>query len=119
MHALCYMATKAPRNDLTTARELSEWMQAVWPAASATYLANVIQRLVRGGVLISQQGKAGGYSFARDPDEITLCDVVALLEGFIYARCILTPAGKCTVQHRCKNYRKLCQLHQRYTDMLA
>ena len=87
VHALCYMARTTPRQAMTTVPELSHWMREAWPGASETYLANVIRRLVRGGLLISQRGISGGYCFARSPQEITLRDVVALLEGVSYARC--------------------------------
>jgi Rrf2 family protein len=113
------MARSAPRESLTTVPELSEWMRGIWPGSSETYLANVIRRLVRGGLLVSQRGISGGYSFARLPEEITLYDVVALLEGVSYARCALTPTGKCPVQDGCVNYEVLCDLQKRYTDLLG
>jgi Rrf2 family protein len=94
-------------------------MRSVWPGSSETYLANVIRRLVRGGLLVSQRGISGGYTFARSPEEITLHDIVALLEGVSYARCALTPTGKCPVQDDCVNYAALCDLQQKYTDLLA
>ena len=119
VHALCYMARSSPRETLTTVPELSGWMRGVWPGSSETYLANVIRRLVRGGLLVSQRGISGGYSFARSPEEITLHDVVALLEGVSYARCALTPTGKCPVQDDCTNYSALCSLQRKYTDLLA
>jgi Rrf2 family protein len=81
IHALCYMARTSPRQAMTTVPELSHWMRTAWPGSSETYLANVIRRLVRGGILMSQRGISGGYCFARGPEEITLRDVVALLEA--------------------------------------
>ena len=119
VHALCYMAKRAGKDRLTTVPELSEWMCEIWPGTSPTYLATVIQRLVRGGILISQRGVSGGYGLARDPQEISLHDVVAVLEGSSYAWCALTPTGKCAVQSQCENYSKLCRLEQQYTNLLA
>ncbi len=37
--------------------------------------------LRRAGILQSQRGVKGGYSFARPPQEITVLDVVEALEG--------------------------------------
>jgi len=119
IHALCYMARMSPREGMTTVPELSQWMRTAWPGSSETYLANVIRRLVRGGLLISQRGISGGYCFAREPEEITLHDVVSLLEGASYVRCALTPSGKCSYQERCTNYGLLCDLQHRYADLLA
>ena len=37
--------------------------------------------LRRAGVLRSQRGVKGGYGFARDPSEITVLEIVELLDG--------------------------------------
>jgi Rrf2 family transcriptional regulator, cysteine metabolism repressor len=37
--------------------------------------------LRRAGVLKSQRGVKGGYSFAKDPAQITVLEIVELLEG--------------------------------------
>src|SRR5205823_9851038 len=47
----------------------------------AELLAKVLQKLVRKGLLISQQGMNGGYVLARDPAAISIVDVVEALEG--------------------------------------
>lgn len=48
---------------------------------SMTYLAKQMQALARAGLVRSVQGKAGGYVLTRDPDEITVLDVVVAIEG--------------------------------------
>ncbi len=45
------------------------------------FLEQLFAALRRGGILKSQRGVKGGYSFARDPSEITVLEVVELLEG--------------------------------------
>jgi Rrf2 family transcriptional regulator, cysteine metabolism repressor len=45
------------------------------------FLEQLFAVLRRSGVLKSQRGVKGGYSFARDPSEITVLDVVELLDG--------------------------------------
>lgn len=45
------------------------------------FLEGLFATLRRGGVLQSQRGVKGGYSFARPPDEVTVLEVVELLEG--------------------------------------
>jgi Rrf2 family cysteine metabolism transcriptional repressor len=45
------------------------------------FLEGLFATLRRGGVLQSQRGVKGGYSFARPPGEITVLEVVELLEG--------------------------------------
>ncbi len=45
------------------------------------FLEQLFATLRRGGILRSQRGVKGGYAFARDPSEITVLEVVELLEG--------------------------------------
>lgn len=45
------------------------------------FLEQLFASLRRAGVLKSQRGVKGGYSFARDPATITVLEVVELLEG--------------------------------------
>ncbi|MER7206202.1 Rrf2 family transcriptional regulator [Streptosporangium sp. NPDC000239] len=45
------------------------------------YLKKRLQPLVRAGILSSSPGPRGGYSLARTPEEISLMDVVAAIEG--------------------------------------
>jgi Rrf2 family cysteine metabolism transcriptional repressor len=45
------------------------------------FLEQLFAVLRRAGMLRSQRGVKGGYSFARDPAEITVLDVVELLDG--------------------------------------
>lgn len=45
------------------------------------FLEHLFATLRRGGILRSQRGVKGGYSFARPPEEITVLQLVELLDG--------------------------------------
>ena len=45
------------------------------------FLEQLFAVLRRAGVLNSQRGVKGGYTFARDPSEITVLEIVELLDG--------------------------------------
>ncbi len=45
------------------------------------FLEQLFAVLRRAGVLKSQRGVKGGYSFARDPAQITVLEIVELLDG--------------------------------------
>ncbi|MDW5597371.1 Rrf2 family transcriptional regulator [Conexibacter stalactiti] len=45
------------------------------------FLEQLFAVLRRAGVLKSQRGVKGGYSFAREPGEITVLEIVELLDG--------------------------------------
>ncbi len=45
------------------------------------YLEQIFQRLRRAGLVNSKRGPGGGFTLARPPDEITLCEIVEAVEG--------------------------------------
>jgi len=45
------------------------------------FLEQLFAVLRRSGILRSQRGVKGGYAFARDPSEVTVLEVVELLDG--------------------------------------
>ena len=44
-------------------------------------LAKVLQKLAKEGMINSQNGPKGGYSLVRDPSEITLGEIIRVIEG--------------------------------------
>ena len=55
------------------------------------FLEGLFATLRRAGILSSQRGVKGGYSFARPPEEVRVLEVVELLDGELGAEAI--PAG--------------------------
>ena len=53
------------------------------------YLEQVLQHMVRAGILAGKRGPRGGYRLARAPERISLLDVVQAIEG-------TEPAFRCT-----------------------
>lgn len=48
---------------------------------SPNYLVQILNDLRTAGLVDSRRGKRGGYLLARDPQEVTLADIVAASEG--------------------------------------
>ena len=60
----------------TQARQVAEYLEV--PTDSAL---KFLQALVRHNVLRSQLGRSGGYHLNREPDEITLLEIVEAIDG--------------------------------------
>ena len=45
------------------------------------FLEQLFATLRRAGIISSQRGVKGGYRFARDPSEVTVLEIVELLDG--------------------------------------
>jgi Rrf2 family protein len=79
--------------------------------APQNYLAKLLQALAREGLVVSQKGLGGGFRLARDPDEITLYDVVEPIEhisrwsGCILGRSDCSDEAPCAIHHRWKKVR--------------
>jgi Rrf2 family protein len=63
-------AVPVPIGDLARARDIP-----------VQFLEGLFATLRRSGILQSQRGVKGGYSFARPPSDVTILEVVDLLEG--------------------------------------
>ena len=76
--ALCGASVPIPIGELARRREIPQ-----------QFLEGLFATLRRAGILQSQRGVKGGYLFARSPSEVTVLEVVELLEGDLTAG----PAG--------------------------
>lgn len=47
----------------------------------ANYLVQILNDLRNGGLIVSRRGKQGGYALAKPPEEISLHDIVQVIEG--------------------------------------
>jgi Rrf2 family protein len=75
------------------------------------YLSKVLQSLSRAGLIVSQRGINGGHRLARQPQQITLLDVVhAAQRSHRIRTCPLGGASHGT---------NLCALHRRLDDAAA
>ena len=64
-------------------------------------LQRIVAELSSGGFIVTQAGRDGGISLARNPNEITLLQVVEQFEGELYlSDCVLKP-GECPFEIRC------------------
>lgn len=83
-----------------SARDLSEELNLPLPV-----LRNILKDLATHGLLISTRGPSGGYRLARPPADITLADVVNIIEGPVQlARCCALPGGDdvgCRLEDSC------------------
>ena len=92
---LSFMAI-APREDVSTARDLASRACLSLPMAS-----KILKALSRAGLLTSHRGAKGGYSLARKPENISVGEVIAALEGPIgITECASAP-GQCHQEPVC------------------
>ncbi|MFW2373549.1 MAG: Rrf2 family transcriptional regulator [Gammaproteobacteria bacterium] len=68
---------------------------------SLSYLEQLFARLRRNGIVISTRGPGGGYSLSREPENISMADIiVAVDESYEATNCASEPAN-CTGSQQC------------------
>jgi Rrf2 family protein len=75
-----------------------------------SYLAKILQRLVRSHILLSQRGVNGGFSLARKPAEISLLDIMESIQG---------PAGinVCAIESKRCGMSGSCAVHPVWVEI--
>lgn len=66
-----------------------------------SFLAKIISQLSVAGLLHTSRGARGGVSLARDPEEISLLDVVEAIDGPILLNECVADGGACTFTDDC------------------
>lgn len=81
-----------------TLRELAERQEI-----SEKYLENIVKELVRAGILEGLRGKGGGYRLGREPERISVLEVLERMEGTLAPVACLEAGGKpCTRAAYCR-----------------
>lgn len=79
------------------------------------YLEQLMSMLKRGDIVVAYRGKTGGYVLSREPQDITLRDILnALDDGFEAPVCI---SGSCDDMY-CPNRNVLSKLNDGINDVL-
>ncbi|MFI5399008.1 MAG: SUF system Fe-S cluster assembly regulator [Candidatus Binatia bacterium] len=86
-------------------------------------VCKVLKALSRGGLLVSQRGVKGGYSLARRPEEISMAEIIGMIEGPIaMTECSTHAPGLCELEPVCRvrsNWRRINQAVQGALDTLT
>ena len=98
-YGLVLMTHIAQNHDrlLHTARDLAAESRLPLPTVS-----KLLKELLQGGLLVSHRGIKGGYSLARKPREISVAEIIAVLEGPIaLTECSTDISGLCDLEPCC------------------
>ncbi|HYR69214.1 MAG TPA: Rrf2 family transcriptional regulator [Candidatus Dormibacteraeota bacterium] len=93
--AMTYIATR-PDGELAYRREIAEHHNI-----PREFLAKVLQKLSRRGLIKSYRGIRGGYLLARVPAEISIADVVCAVDGPLALVECARPDGTCPQDEIC------------------
>lgn len=75
LHCVLFL-TRTPAGEMVSRRSLAQHYDL-----PEMYLAKYLQALTRSGILQATTGPKGGFQLARNPEDITVLDVVEAIEG--------------------------------------
>jgi Rrf2 family protein len=106
------------RGEFVSARELADR----YPVPPRL-VAEVLKELQREGLVDSQRGAAGGYALARPAADITLAEIVTVLEGApLLTSCdtgFAGTTGSCEVEPTCPIRSPIHRVRDRIRDVLS
>lgn len=108
--AMSHLARTAPER--SSAREIAQQVGVPLPV-----LTNVLNRLLHHGLVNSKMGAKGGYTLSRDPDEVSLTDMIDAIEGqFRMAICCqddrAASEDQCDLESSCQIKEPIRRVHQ-------
>jgi len=90
---------------LHLAREPRRVVPAAEIAAAAQvpqiFLAKILQRLAKAGLVFSQRGVQGGFRLTREPETITLLDAVEAVQGQVALNRCAATSEHCALEDAC------------------
>jgi Rrf2 family protein len=81
---------------------------------SSPFLGKILQNLVKQKLLVSTKGPNGGFSLSKPPEEISLWDIVANVDGEEYFTNCLIGLRPCITHDPSK---PLCPIHIKYDEL--
>ncbi len=103
IRALSYLASKSEDGKVIRIKQISNDLKLPTP-----FLSKIFQQFVKNKILISCKGPHGGYSFIKDPSEVSLYDIVMIIDGDTFFK-------TCIIHNRtCESEGNLCPIHEDY-----
>ncbi len=91
-----YLVSKREKQRYFSIREMSETLDI-----SFHFLTKALQPLTQKGILVSSRGPAGGVSFLKAPEEVTLMEIILILEGEDFFNSCMLGLDGCGLQRPC------------------
>jgi Rrf2 family transcriptional regulator, iron-sulfur cluster assembly transcription factor len=108
IRAVIYIAVYAVDNQKIGIKKISDALDIPSP-----FLGKILQILVRRKILSSTKGPNGGFGIGKNPDTVTLYDIIIELEGTDLFNTCLLGAGSCESHKEENTY---CALHNEFSE---
>ena len=107
LRAMLYLARLDPQKERAATSKIAEKMEI-----PPSFLAKIISQLSIAGLIHTSRGARGGVSLAREPENISLLDVVEAIDGPI-------TLNECTSNPSVCTFGDNCPIHEVWCDVKA
>ena len=84
-----------------------------------SFLVKIARDLIKAKLIVAKEGRGGGYSLTKEPDQITLKEVVEAIDGEVAtASCLLHGAKKCPLADQCPHRNMMAKLTEEIGSIL-
>lgn len=92
----CVLYLARERDKVASVTEIAKAMHI-----PKSFLAKILQRLVKTGIARSIRGARGGFMLYRSPTQISLMDVIKAVQGAAEINVCAVDAGRCRLSRTC------------------
>ena len=105
IRAMIYLALNAKENKKIGIKKISKELDIPSP-----FLGKILQTLAKKKLLISTKGPNGGFAINKKPDEISVMDIIEIIDGLdFFNNCLL---GLDCHENKEEGYQ--CPIHEKY-----
>jgi Rrf2 family protein len=79
-------------------------------AIPKSFLAKILQKLTKGNIVTSFRGVRGGFQFNRRPEEVSLLDIIEIIEGPV-------AMNACALEEKACSFSSTCTVHPVWTEL--
>ncbi|MEJ2684052.1 MAG: Rrf2 family transcriptional regulator [Candidatus Sulfobium sp.] len=92
----CVLYLAGKRGSVTMVDEISREK-----SIPKSFLAKILQKLSKSGIVRSYRGVRGGFELARDPEEVSLLDVMEAVQGPVAMNACALDESVCSLSSSC------------------
>jgi Rrf2 family protein len=103
-----------PKGSIESADNISKQIKA-----PKEFVSKILQSLTEVKIVKSKKGKFGGFTLAKNPDEIKLIDIITAIDGdYVFDSCVMGFPG-CSDDNPCPMHSKWSKLREESLEMLS
>ena len=85
-----------------------------------SFLVKIARDLIKAKLIVAKEGRGGGYSLAKDPDTVTLKQVVEAIDGQVATTsCLIHGTKKCPLADKCPHKNMMSKLTDEINEVLS